>query len=265
MKTDDNYLYINDITDNNELKKWILKANTLGINNYRFSFEKVVKETKDENGKIIYKWEDGSILTKYSGKNKKITLPPVSVIGSESFKGNEYIEEIIVPSTVIKINNRAFESCKNLKKITFTGNTEIIGEDAFAYCINLEHVELCKSIKVINYGAFLDCNKLSKINLYEGLDYIGAYSFRNTSIEEIIIPSTITFLGFECFMCTHKLKKFKCLCSNTDIFGSHIDASYLISHANLRYIEVKKEFKDTLLKLIRGNKVDMKYVTIKEI
>ena len=44
----------------------------------------------------------------------------LETIGGGCFAGDG-LEEITIPSDVKRIENNAFDSCKNLKKITFTG------------------------------------------------------------------------------------------------------------------------------------------------
>lgn len=62
---------------------------------------------------------DNGKLIKYTGKNKVVEIPSiVEIIGEEAFLGNSYIEEIYGPS-VVEIEEKAFDGCSNLRKISF--------------------------------------------------------------------------------------------------------------------------------------------------
>ena len=60
---------------------------------------------------------NGSELIKYSGRDSVVEIPQgVEVIGEGAFKGNMYLEEVIIPDSVTRIMREAFKNCKKLKK-----------------------------------------------------------------------------------------------------------------------------------------------------
>lgn len=72
----------------------------------------------------------------------------VKKIGESAFRGSK-LTEIVLPDSVTEIDNNAFCSCRNLRKITF-GNSKIkFGKEVFKYCPNLDK-ETLKKIKEVS-------------------------------------------------------------------------------------------------------------------
>ena len=161
-------------------------------------------------------------LIDYGGRSPIVEIPSdknIMYIGEEAFKDNDYITKVILPKTVMQINERAFVNCTSLKEVTFTDDMKVtdsadlnlIGYRAFYNCTALETVDFtrakvvtvgnyafenCTSLKqIINMenavgtmhdGAFMNCTKLESVNL-SGLHMSGSYVFSGcTSLREVI-------------------------------------------------------------------------------
>lgn len=74
-------------------------------------------------------------------------------IGAGAFAGTE-IEEIVIPDSVLVIEDGAFSGCKNLKSVVIGKGVTHIGADAFANCSALEKVDVPVSVKYIGKNAF---------------------------------------------------------------------------------------------------------------
>lgn len=55
----------------------------------------------------------------------------VVAIRERAFSQNEYIKEVILPDSIVPIEEAAFKACENLTKVTLGQNTETIGLGAF--------------------------------------------------------------------------------------------------------------------------------------
>lgn len=110
----------------------------------------------------LYEISNGKLI-KYNGSEKEITVPNnVRIIGKKSFSFSS-LECVNVSSNVYKIEDEAFELCKDLKRVTFDGVIDSIGVDAFSYCDSLESMIIPNGIKKICYDAFASCKSLKKI------------------------------------------------------------------------------------------------------
>lgn len=80
------------------------------------------------------------------------------------------ISEVILPSTLRKLGEAAFESCHNLKKVIIPDGVMIIPHDAF-WNSGLEEVTIPDSVWKIGDYAFKDCRMLKKID-FSNFGYI---------------------------------------------------------------------------------------------
>ena len=109
-------------------------------------------------------------------------------------------EEIIIPNSVKKIGNNAFESCHSLLSVTIPSSVKRIGENAFANCNSLQSVTISNGVEEIEYGAFDYCNSLRLITIPDSVKKIGPYAFYNCrSLRSITIPSSVEEMGDETF------------------------------------------------------------------
>ena len=99
------------------------------------------------------------------------------------------INSITIPDSVISIGERAFNSCENLKSVSFGSGLKSIGARAFYGCASLESLTLQSGITSIGKSAFFNCSSLKKLVLPDTLISVGLNSFDGCRIEEASIPS----------------------------------------------------------------------------
>lgn len=98
----------------------------------------------------------------------------VNIIGSEKHDfeiigGNlkKYVgasSEIVIPDSVVTIENNVFKDLENLKSVVIPDSVKTIGEYAFSGCISLENLTLGKNIEYIGQYAFNKCTEIKKVN-----------------------------------------------------------------------------------------------------
>ncbi len=132
-----------------------------------------------------YEFNDGEVeITGYIGSDLEIVVPsiienrPVTEIGYEAFEGYD-MKSIVIPDSVIEIDDRAFENCSNLSNIVFSENLELISSCAFWGCDSLESIIIPDSVRIIGSSSFYCCSSLKSVTmsreLYEECkdDFIG--------------------------------------------------------------------------------------------
>ena len=72
--------------------------------------------------------------------------------------------------------------------------------------VTLKEINLPNSVKSIELGAFRDCKKAKTLSLPAKLDYIPIDAFRNTAIEEVTIPASVTLVDGMAFADNRNLK-----------------------------------------------------------
>ncbi|MCD8205184.1 MAG: leucine-rich repeat domain-containing protein [Clostridia bacterium] len=105
---------------------------------------------------------------------------------------NEPLEGTLPVTT---IGTMGFLGCNKLKNIAVPDFITTIGYSAFAYCTNLKSITLPASLKSVPYGIFGGDNSLFYVDIPEGVERIESYAFYFSHLHEIVIPSSVTYLG----------------------------------------------------------------------
>lgn len=116
----------------------------------------------------------------------------IIVPASVTYEGNTYIVE--------RIGEGAFAECDGLKSVVIPNTVLTIDDEAFGESVNLKRVEIPNSVRTIGENAFGDCEKLVSIHLPEKLTLIASKTFKScTSLTEIEIPSAVESIGQRAF------------------------------------------------------------------
>lgn len=118
--------------------------------------------------------KNNSTTTTYS-EEAFVVEEGTTILDSESFENYNDEEIIILPSTLEKIQNDAFETCENVKNIDFSK---------------------VYKVKTLPTSLFKELNSLKGIIIPEGVIEIEPDSINNCKrLEEVILPSTIEKIG----------------------------------------------------------------------
>lgn len=174
-----------------------------------------------ENG-LIFRVDENNeaIITGYTGTASKVEIPsyisnsrtdtieamyPVTKV--EKFTGqsgkNTTVQEIVLPTSVKKIEDYAFYQCTAMKKINLE-NVVQIGEYAFGYCSSLEEVTLKQSktdFTRMEGFAFAYCTSLRKIDLSKILlaNIPEGFCYKCTSLKTILWPPNVVRIRYWAF------------------------------------------------------------------
>lgn len=137
---------------------------------------------------------------------------PIIRIASRAFENNVNLKKIILPDTLLYIDNFAFAGCTALEYINLPDSLENIFRcvfsnsgikkldmpdnvdlDSFACadCPNLESVKLPKNLNHLSLKCFENTPKLKSITLPDSLAYISPSAFVGSSIESVKIPKNV--------------------------------------------------------------------------
>jgi len=176
-------------------------------------------------------------IVKYNGSLANIVIPSyiegkdVTVIGASSFKDNDNITGITLPSAIKSIGEFAFMNCSALSSINFDGvslesagadfiyNTPyadsidsdfvIIANDyLYRYTGTDTYVTIPEGVRIIGADAFADCDYIENINIASSVSKIlsGAF-FGCIKLEKVIIPENVSYIGDYAFSCCENLKE----------------------------------------------------------
>ena len=145
------------------------------IQTYAFSLYDIV-EKDTSAGDVIDDDDPLKIKQMYLGNDtiKKVIIPEgVEVIEAYAFANLSVLEEVVLPSTLVRIGVGAFLNCTKLKKVNF------------------EHV------KFINERAFFGCS-IEQVN-FSSIVAIGSYAFYRNKIGQLVLPTTAQSLDSGAF------------------------------------------------------------------
>ena len=155
-------------------------------------------------------------------------------IGESAFEGTN-IKNISLPTTVQRVERRAFYGCANAYKISLGNNIEYIGDEAFAGlsqvtsqlsipstctyigekafagCENINYLYIySKKPTTISNGAFLGCTGLKgSLLLDDGIVSIGDEAFKDAKFTKLVLPSTLERIGANAFASCSTLSSIK--------------------------------------------------------
>lgn len=171
--------------------------------------------TYDNGKKIVWLGNEDSIPT-------SVTVPEgVEIIDNSLFMDNYRIQEIILPSTLKRIEMDAFRGCCNLKEVKGIENVDSIRFRAFNFCSKLNRL-LCynkgrcclgwpgsdtpdeiiipEGVESIDPYAFEGQGQIQKVQLPQSLKKIGKHAFYNCDeLQKIELPDHLEYLGEDAF------------------------------------------------------------------
>lgn len=128
-------------------------------------------------------------------------------IGANAFKYCYKLKEIILPSSVNKIDSEAFLYCENLDRVVFGENNITFGEKIFYNCKNLKNVTLPEKQTEISDYMFCGCTDLREIKLNECLEKIGEQAFASCGLEGIVLPENLEEIGERAFLNSKSIRE----------------------------------------------------------
>lgn len=162
--------------------------------------QRKAEELKIKKQKESFEILDG-VLIKYKGNDEEVTIPDgVTVIGRESFANANKTKTVIMPDSVVKIEESAFyvdpvHKHSNLVKIVLSKNLTYIGYRAFCACRELRIIDLPQGLEYIGEQAFNGCAALDNVTVPDSVTNVGTYAFcLCKSLLNVTIPGSIKTL-----------------------------------------------------------------------
>ncbi len=162
-----------------------------------------------------------------------ITLPEsIKTIGNYAFYECTKLKAFYLPKSVYSIGMRAFVKCYSLESFVFDPESKLSILDGFAFedidgntkdysgifghCTSLLSITIPASVSRLGYRTFYDCTSLKSVFFEDGssLSSIPGYDWNGvggpfsgcTALETIVLPETVTSLGYGAFSGCSSLK-----------------------------------------------------------
>ncbi|MDR0587095.1 MAG: leucine-rich repeat domain-containing protein [Treponema sp.] len=146
---------------------------------------------------FITEVKDGEVtIVAYVGRSADVVIPqtidglPVTVIGTRAFTSSKVLTNDLI---------RGGYRRASLRSVYIPDGVRVIEKSAFYGNKKLSRVRLPETLVTIEGSAFCMNENLSRIKLPQGLTKIGGGAFRSCALTELVIPDSVTFIGYEAF------------------------------------------------------------------
>jgi hypothetical protein len=120
-------------------------------------------------------------------------------IDDSAFSGWKALRSVSIPAGVTRIGSSAFSGCTGLESITPPAGLTAIGRYAFSSS-GLRSVIIPPGVDAIEEGTFFDCPSLTSVSVPQGVKTIGNGAFESCpALTGIILPPGISSLGRSAF------------------------------------------------------------------
>lgn len=141
------------------------------------------------------------------GAIDKVVLPPtLKKIGNYAFQRTS-LTSVNIPDNVETIEEAAFRQIKQLQEVHLPDSLTSLGRYAFSSCSSLRTVKIPTKLKEIPWYAFDGCKSLQSVELHDSITGFGDYSFRSCDLREITLPKSTTWIGGRAFAENTNLSK----------------------------------------------------------
>ena len=178
------------------------------------------------------------------------TVTEISTETSDDF-GNpisgfgQNVSEVLIPSTVTKIDDSAF-LYSGLKKIVIPDSVTVIGNGAFQWCSNLSSITLSAALTKINSNTFLSCTGLTSVIIPSNVTAIGENAFKGCStLKSVKLSQALTTIESLAFSDCSRLSEIE-LPSSLRMIGSEAFSGCMILQT-VRFNDTKKQWKHVKL------------------
>ena len=145
----------------------------------------------------------------------------------------------VIPSSVTKIEDGAFEGCSGLISVVIPDSVTEMGVSAFAGCMGLTEVKISNSLKTIDESAFYGCENLTEVTIPDSVTQICDLAFSGcTKLAVINIRNSVIDIWEDAF-------------SNTAWFNNQPDGMVYARSVAYRY---KGEMTDEITSIKEGCK-----------
>ena len=137
---------------------------------------------------------------------KELVLPSTLNTIKELAFYNTRVEKVNFPEGLEHIKAAAFYGCDLIEAI-LPGTLKELSDCTFSMCPKLQEIKIAEGITKIPFDFVSYCQSLEKVNIPKSVTVIEDDAFSFCSLDSIVFPATIEYIGKGAFKDLKKLKK----------------------------------------------------------
>ncbi|MBE6563054.1 MAG: DUF4366 domain-containing protein [Ruminococcaceae bacterium] len=114
-----------------------------------------------------------------------LELPSICVISDYAFAGNQKLEKVVLPETLLSVGQYAFAGCKKLSEVTVEAAKVKYGAYTFTGCESLK--DFYVNASVLPEGMFHECDAMESVTIGPDVNDIGPFAFRDTKLAKFTV------------------------------------------------------------------------------
>lgn len=132
----------------------------------------------------------------------------LETIRNYAFSNCNAVESIRLPESITTLEYNAFEGCDSITTFSFPQNIKAVPDGILYHCDKLKKVVLADGTTSLGSSAFSYCPQLNDINIttMTTLTSTGNYVFENTGFTMMMLPNSITSMGYSAFRSSANLE-----------------------------------------------------------
>ena len=141
------------------------------------------------------------VLLKYSGQAEEVVIPScVRSIADRAFKDSKNLQSVTMSGSVTAIGDSAFNNCQSLKSVILSSGLTSIGRWVFSGCGSLRSVAIPAGVTSIEKETFYKCRALQSVTIPDSVTRIDSSAFLGcSSLRSVTIPDSVTQIGVLAF------------------------------------------------------------------
>ena len=110
------------------------------------------------------------------------------------------ITKVVVADGITHIGNRAFKGHNRITTVKLGKGVKTLGYECFYLCNKLEKIKLNNGLTNLGALTFYNCTALTQITIPSSVTNIENRAFKGSGLTSIVVPDTVTKMGYEVFM-----------------------------------------------------------------
>ena len=155
----------------------------------------------------------------YSNLTEIVLPSSIKKIDQDAFHGCDHLVSINLPEQVEYLGKRCFDRCTSLSSIDLPSNITYIGSSCFSGCYKLSRISIPSQITELKKFTFTQCVLMTQVILPTKIKELGKFCFEDcVTLHDIIIPDSVTRIGTRCF--------FNCESLNNLVVPDNVELGY---------------------------------------